>query len=46
MNAYKVDGDLFIALINDEEQYSIWPAQKEVPTGWKDVGFSGLKQEV
>lgn len=45
-NAYTIDGDLFIALINDEEQYSIWPAKKEVPAGWTDVGFSGSKQEV
>lgn len=46
VDAYTIDGDLFIALINDEEQYSIWPAKKEIPLGWKDVGFSGSKQEV
>jgi len=46
VNAYTIDGDLFIALINDEEQYSIWPAKKEIPPGWKDVGFSGSKPEV
>lgn len=46
VNAYTIDGDLFIALINDEEQYSIWPAKKDIPLGWKDVGFSGSKPEV
>ena len=46
VNAYTMDGDLFIALINDEEQYSIWPAKKDIPPGWKDVGFSGSKPEV
>ena len=46
VNAYTIDGDLFIALINDEEQYSIWPAKKEIPAGWKAVGPSGSKQEV
>jgi MbtH protein len=46
MNAYTIDGDVFIALINDEEQYSILPAKKEVPAGWNNVGFSGSKQEV
>ena len=46
VNAYTIDGDLFIALINDEEQYSIWPAKKEIPPGWKSVGFSGSKPEV
>ncbi len=46
VNAYTIDGDLFIALINDEEQYSIWPAKKDIPPGWKDVGFSGSKPVV
>ncbi len=32
-------------VINDEEQYSIWPADRENPLGWNDVGKSGLKQE-
>jgi len=32
-------------LINDEEQYSIWPAQKVTPVGWKIVGKSGSKAE-
>jgi MbtH protein len=36
--AYKV-------VLNDEEQYSIWPAHKANPLGWKDGGKSGLKQE-
>ena len=30
---------------NHEEQYSIWPAEKEIPPGWRDVGKSGLKSE-
>ena len=46
VNAYTIDGDLFIALINDEEQYSIWPAKKEIPAGWTSVGITGSKQEV
>lgn len=46
INAYTIDGDLFIALINAEEQYSIWPAKKEIPAGWKVVGPSGSKQEI
>ena len=46
VDAYTIDGDLFTVLINDEEQYSIWPAKKEIPLGWKDLGFTGSKQEV
>jgi MbtH protein len=32
-------------VVNHEEQYSIWPVDRENPVGWKDVGKSGLKQE-
>jgi MbtH protein len=37
-NTYKV-------VINHEEQYSIWPADRENPLGWNDVGKEGYKQE-
>jgi len=32
-------------LMNDEEQYSLWPAANEVPAGWRSVGKEGGKQE-
>lgn len=32
-------------VINDEEQYSIWPVRLAVPDGWRAVGFRGPKQE-
>lgn len=25
-------------VVNDEEQYSIWPADRAVPAGWRAVG--------
>jgi MbtH protein len=28
----------YYIVINEEEQYSIWPEWKDVPTGWKIVG--------
>ncbi|MEO0378322.1 MAG: MbtH family NRPS accessory protein [Cyanobacteria bacterium P01_A01_bin.17] len=31
-------------VINHEEQYSIWPEERENALGWKDEGFSGHKQ--
>lgn len=46
VDALTIDGDLFKAIINDEEQYSIWPAKKEIPAGWRDTGFEGTKTEV
>ncbi|MGH3727330.1 MAG: MbtH family protein [Micromonosporaceae bacterium] len=28
-------------VLNDEEQYSIWPADSEPPSGWRPDGFVG-----
>jgi len=36
--------DTYKVVINHEEQYSIWPAERENPPGWNDVGTSGPKQ--
>ncbi|AYJ50567.1 MbtH family protein [Rhodococcus sp. P1Y] len=30
---------------NDEEQHSIWPADKPLPLGWTSIGFSGDRDE-
>jgi MbtH protein len=32
-------------VINDETQYSIWPADKENPLGWHDADKVGIKDE-
>ncbi|MEK4870782.1 MbtH family protein [Niallia sp. FSL W8-1348] len=34
----------FFVVINEEEQYSIWPEEKEIPNGWKSVGESKDKE--
>ncbi|BDI19725.1 antibiotic synthesis protein MbtH [Nostoc cf. commune SO-36] len=39
------DTTIYKVVVNHEEQYSIWPSEKENPLGWKDVGKSGLKSE-
>ena len=39
------DTTIYKVVINHEEQYSIWPADRENPLGWVDVGKSGLKPE-
>lgn len=28
-------------VVNDEEQYALWPAGLPAPGGWHDGGFSG-----
>lgn len=37
------DATNHIVLVNDEEQYCLWPAAKDVPAGWKEV-FSGTRE--
>lgn len=32
-------------VVNHEEQYSIWPADRENALGWKDAGKQGNKDE-
>ncbi len=32
-------------VVNDEEQYSIWPADRDNPPGWRDAGKHGTKDE-
>lgn len=38
------DKTIYKVVLNHEEQYSIWPADRENPSGWKDDGTKGLKQ--
>jgi MbtH protein len=35
----------FHVVVNDEEQYSIWPSGRGIPPGWRKAGFSGTKAE-
>lgn len=37
--------DTYKVVINHEEQYSIWPAERDNAPGWTDVGKVGTKQE-
>ena len=39
------DTTIYKVVVNHEEQYSIWPAYRENPLGWRDVGKTGLKPE-
>lgn len=34
----------FTVVINDEEQYSIWPQAMTIPAGWREVGVTGAKE--
>ena len=39
------DTTTYKVVVNHEEQYSIWPAYKEVPAGWREVGKQGPKAD-
>jgi MbtH protein len=37
--------ETFVVVVNHEEQYSIWPAGREIPSGWRETGVQGTKTE-
>jgi MbtH protein len=37
------DGRTYEVVRNTAGQYSIWPADRQVPAGWDAVGHRGLK---
>jgi MbtH protein len=39
------DTTTYRVVVNHEEQYSIWPAERETPPGWRDGGKAGSKAE-
>ena len=39
------DTRLYEVVMNLEQQSSIWPTGKDIPSGWEKVGRSGLKTD-
>lgn len=39
------DTTQYSVVVNHEEQYSIWPTERELPLGWRAAGKSGSKAE-
>jgi MbtH protein len=39
------DDRIYKVVINDEEQYSIWFADRDPPDGWHAVGKEGPKED-
>jgi len=40
-----MDDIVYQIVVNPEEQYSLWPADREPPPGWSDAGKTGTKPE-
>ena len=39
------DKTIYKVVVNHEEQYSIWPEDRDNPLGWRDGGKAGSKAE-
>lgn len=39
------DKAIYKVVVNHEEQYSIWFADRDLPLGWREVGVTGPKTE-
>jgi MbtH protein len=39
------DGTTHQVVVNDEEQYSIWPLGQDLPSGWRRAGVGGSKDD-
>ncbi len=44
-NEQSEDTTVYTVVVNDEEQYSIWPADRALPAGWREAGKKGQKAE-
>ena len=40
------DKTIYVVVVNQQEQYSVWPAGRELPVGWREAGKTGTKAEV
>ncbi|MEU4996178.1 MULTISPECIES: MbtH family protein [Streptomyces] len=45
MAEQNTDAQTYLVVLNDEEQYSIWWAERELPAGWHAEGTRGTKEE-
>lgn len=43
-NPFEDDDAEYLVVVNHEEQYSLWPAFKEIPAGWTPTGPRGKRQ--
>ncbi|MBO4208619.1 MbtH family protein [Micromonospora echinofusca] len=45
MSDENADGRTYRVVVNDEEQYSIWLGDRELPNGWHAEGTEGTREE-
>jgi MbtH protein len=37
------ENDLYRVVVNDEEQFSLWPVDRALPPGWREEGTCGTR---
>ncbi|WP_331741251.1 MbtH family NRPS accessory protein (plasmid) [Streptomyces sp. NBC_00963] len=40
-----IDGPVYRVVLNDEDQHSIWWADRDLPAGWRDEGSRGSREQ-
>ncbi|MBB4634028.1 MbtH family protein [Longimicrobium terrae] len=45
MSDTETTGETYRVVMNHEEQYSIYAADRELPAGWRDAGRTGTREE-
>lgn len=33
-------------IVNDQEQFAVWPSRRRVPAGWRPVGRTGTRESL
>src|ERR1700730_7501563 len=45
MTEQETDDRQYVVVVNHEEQYSIWLADRDVPPGWRQEGMTGTRSD-
>lgn len=45
MSSAETQAETYRVVVNQQEHYSIWPAHRELPAGWSEVGKAGSEDE-
>lgn len=44
-NPFEDEDGEYVALVNEEGQYSLWPTFKDIPEGWTVTGPRGARKD-
>ena len=45
MDDDSVSSRTYSVVVNAEEQYSIWPTDREIPAGWRAIDVTGTRED-